>query len=707
MKDRQDPIKDFSTLDRLLDSLQERAKEFNCLVKVEDILSHRDFAPAEYCPRILQAIVAACKYPSICSARIRLGDMLFVTDNFTESPYACTADITAQDMTIGTLSVFYSQEVPTADHGPFLQEEIKLFRAIAGRLGQHLLHQRMHRIIQEWESAKQPDSQKKRRRWQVVLDFLEHTDPNLFLRITRKMLYHLCWTGVAKAESILTSYCNGQVYGASSPIPSNFATDIFRIAGEHFSEDELLSHIQKWIGEDRLSYLIQVVDRHMALPEVADAVRRYHRLTHEDETAAFSPSRKSVQVSLIRRLLSEQKRFINVAKNFVDLSDFPHLLDRIIFTSESHGRLGGKSAGLYLAQRIIERRAEREPLLADVIVPKTWYISSDVILHFMHYNNLDDVMEQKYKSLDQVRMEYPHIVQTFRSAHFPDEILKGLSMALDDLEGRPLIVRSSSLLEDCFTVAFPQKYKSVFLANTGTKQERLAALTTAIADVYSSTFSPDPIAYRAEKELIDFGEEMGILIQEVVGTTVGQFYFPALSGTAFSHKEHYWSPTVKKTESILYLTPGLGTRTMLSHQDRLTIVLGAQPDQRQRLSIAERVRQTPKSIDVINLETREVETHDLREFIQIVRADYPAFDSVFSRYKEEELSRPPGPHLDWGSTELVATCDSLIDRTQFVKKMQLLLRTLEITLVHPVTIEFAFDGVRLYLLQCRAQALAD
>ena len=90
--------------------------------------------------------------------------------------------------------------------------------------------------------------------------------------------------------------------------------------------------------------------------------------------------------------------------------------------------------------------------------------------------------------------------------------MKGLSVALDDFEERPLIVRSSSLLEDRIGAAFSGKYKSVFVANQGSKQKRLDALLDAIAEVYASTFGPDPIEYRSERGLIDFGEEMGIMI---------------------------------------------------------------------------------------------------------------------------------------------------------------------------------------------------
>ena len=145
---------------------------------------------------------------------------------------------------------------------------------------------------------------------------------------------------------------------------------------------------------------------------------------------------------------------------------------------------------------------------------------------FVYCNHLEDVFSQKYKEVDEVRQEYPDIVQVFKNSQFSATIVKGLSLALDDLGDKPLIVRSSSLLEDRFGAAFSGKYKSLFLANRGTKQERLEALMDAIAEVYASTFGPDPIQYRAERNLLDFQEGMGVLIQEVVGTRIGDL-FPA------------------------------------------------------------------------------------------------------------------------------------------------------------------------------------
>src|SRR5450756_2403429 len=149
------------------------------------------------------------------------------------------------------------------------------------------------------------------------------------------------------------------------------------------------------------------------------------------------------------------------------------------------------------------------------------------------------------------------MVQVFKHSHFSPEIVQGLSVALDDFQDCPIIVRSSSLLEDRLGSAFSGKYKSLFLANQGTKRERLLAVKDAIAEVYASVFGPDPIEYRSEKGLLDVHEEMGILLQEVVGTKVGRYFFPSWAGVAFSNNEFRWSPRIRREDGLVRLVPGL------------------------------------------------------------------------------------------------------------------------------------------------------
>ncbi len=715
MRDERKPI------DRLLESLQERAKELNCLYQIEEILSAADEPLGSICPKLIQAIPPGWQYPDVCRAKITLENRTYTSQEFDETPWVLSADIVVQDMVVGTITVYYIQDMPAADDGPFLKEETRLISTIAERLGHFIMHQKMKQIVQELESARQTVSAGGRGEWRVVLDMLRQTDQGLYCSISRKMLNHLCWSGVREAEHLLQSYVSDEAAGRQETedhwnrphqrralgYSPEYAAAAFRIAAEHLNDNDILRLIQKWVQEDKLSFLVQVVNRNLSLAEVADAIRRYHHLA-PDEPETFSPGRRGIQVSLIRRFLSDQLQYINVAKNFIEVRDFYHLLEHVIFSAESHGKLGGKSAGLYLAAQILAKKSEEHELLANVRVPKTWHVTSDVLLHFMHYNNFDEVVEQKYKEINQVRLEYPHIVQTFKNARFPADIVKGLSVALDDFGERPLIVRSSSLLEDRVGAAFSGKYRSLFLANQGSKQKRLDALMDAIAEVYASTFSPDPIEYRAERGLLDFGEEMGIMIQEVVGTQVGHYFLPAYAGVAFSCNEFRWSPRINRKDGLVRLVPGLGTRAVDRLSDDYPVLIApGQPGLRVNQTADEIYRYSPKRIDVINLETNSFETIDIHSFLKEVGYQYPALNSIVSVFSGDRIRQAMALGADFETDEPVVNFEGLIQNTPFVKQMHLILKILEEMLGIPVDVEFASDGQDFYLLQCRAQSYSQ
>lgn len=707
------------SVEKLLESLQERAKELSCLYRIEEILGDPDASVDSVCEAVIEAIPPGWQYPDVCEAQISIGEQVFQSPDFFVTPWVLTSDIMAQDEKVGKIVVYYTAERPSADIGPFLKEEKKLIGTIADRVGNFVLHQRMRKVVNEWETAKIDLSQSKKSDWQVVMDLLMQTDRNLFFNISNKMLNHLCWSGVKEAEQLRVSARTGaqadddeQWLGdINRPkekqqflFTEELSREIFRLASANLGDHEIMSRLQKWIQEDKLSFLVQVVNRNLPLAEVADAIRRYHHLVDE-ESDVHSPNKRGVEVSLVRRFLSDQLAYINVAKNYVEVSDFYHLLKRVIFSSESHGKLGGKSAGLYLAKQIIAKSDQYADLFDNVKIPKTWHITSDMLLQFMHYNNFDEVVEQKYKEINQVRLEYPHIAQTFKNSQFPSEVTHGLSVALDDFGDAPLIVRSSSLLEDRIGAAFSGKYKSLFVANQGSKQERLEQLNDAIAEVYASTFSPDPIEYRAERGLLDFGEEMGIIIQEVVGTRVGKYYLPAFAGVAFSRNEFRWSPRIKREDGLIRMVPGLGTRAV----DRLTddypiLVAPGQPDLRANVTVDEVVRYSPKKIDAINLETNSFETIDVDDLLREVGLEIPGIQQIVSVFQEGHISRPFGLALDFDQGDYVVTFEGLISQTKFVKQVHAILHLLEEKLGTPVDVEFAHDGTDFYLLQCRAQS---
>jgi pyruvate,water dikinase len=398
---------------------------------------------------------------------------------------------------------------------------------------------------------------------------------------------------------------------------------------------------------------------------------------------------------------------MNTAKNYIQVSDFFDLTQRIICPSTGHGKLGGKSAGLILAAKIVQRSPEYADVLADIQVPKTWYITSDGVLDFIQDNHLEDVYDRKYLELEQIRREYPHIVQVFKNSHFSAEIVKGLAQVLDDMDDRPLIVRSSSLLEDRMGAAFSGKYKSLFLANLGTRKERLTALQDAIAEVYASIFAPDPIEYRAERGMLDLHEEMGIMIQEVVGTRVGDYFLPAFSGVAFSNNEFRWSARIRRDDGLLRIVPGLGTRAVDRLGDDYPVLIApGQPGLRVNVSPDEVLRYSPNMVDAVNLATRSFESVRLRELLRDCGADYPQIADIVSIVEDGTIRRPLGQQVDFEQDDLVVTFEGLVTRTPFVMQMRALLKLLQDKLGVPVDVEFAHDGTHLYLLQCRPQSYA-
>jgi predicted nucleotidyltransferase len=200
---------------------------------------------------------------------------------------------------------------------------------------------------------------------------------------------------------------------------------------------------------------------------------------------------------------------------------------------------------------------------------------------------------------------------------------------------------------------------------------------------------------------------MGIMIQEVVGTRVGRYFFPAFAGVAFSNNEFRWSPRIKREDGLIRLVPGLGTRAV----DRITedypiLIAPGQPKLRVNVSYDEIVRYAPKKIDVIDLESGRFETKELRELLAECEGDYPALAKVISVLKNDRLTAPSALTSDFAKDDFVVTFDGLVNQTGFIKQIGVILTTLQRALGTPVDIEFASDGEHLYLLQCRPQSRA-
>ena len=707
------------SLDKLIENLEERAKELNCLYAVEETLQDVTADLDQILKKVVNIIPSAMQYAEICRVKIIYQDSIYTSTDFKASPWAISEEITAQDRVVGWIKVHYTEEKPVADDGPFLKEEKRVLNTIARRIGQFAMYQKMRQIYHQMDLTKKVITEHKGEEWRAVLDLLRRSDPDVFTRISRKMLNHLIWRGVSEAEQLLQDFIpllryGQQDYASESNIPLQkraaedsaiLSQKVFNIAAQHLGDDDILNMIQDWVKQDKTSFLVRAASSvNSSLPEVMDAVRRYYKITPEGLQLAPS-ARIGVRAGLIRRFFTDQLEFVNIAKNFVRISDFHDMIQCLVCPSGSHGKLGGKSAGIFLARRILEANEEQQEILREIKVPKTWYISSDAMLIFMHYNNLEELLEQKYKPIDEIRKEYPHVVMLFKNSNFPPEIVQGLSMALDDFADKPLIVRSSSLLEDRLGSAFSGKYKSLFLVNQGAKNERLEALLDAIAEVYASTLGPDPMQYRAERGLLDFHEEMGIMIQEVVGERVGNYFLPAFAGVAFSNNEFRWSPRIKREDGLIRLVPGLGTRAVDRLSDDYPILIApGQPELKANARIEDRIRYSPQKIDVLNLQSNQFESINILDLLKKNGDEYPIIEQIISINDQNHLRQPIGLTIDFDKEDPIVTFEGLVRNTKFVKQIYNIMKTLQNALATPVDIEFACNGKDFYLLQCRPQS---
>ncbi len=704
--------------EQLLEDLQERAKELNCLYRVDEILSTAHADEDDVFGDLIAAIPPGWKYPDICQAKITLGRRTYQPPDYVQSPWSMHAGIHVYGEPAGEITVSYREERPRVHEGPFLREEQRLISAIAERIGLYLVQRELRQDRESWESVVHGLSTRDSQSWKVLVEFLLRTDQELLKRITRKMINHLFSSGVTEAGALLheTTFDAADRDPRSGDdnrpqqrhllhTPPRLIERTFALAAEYLSEAEIVSSIQTWINEDNCIFLIQSLENQSTtLNEIAEGIQRYENASF-DESMLSKALQTSLKVGLVRRIFLDQLEFINVAKQHVEVRDFYDLVRRIVYPARSQGKLGGKAAGLFLAAKILEGATEYADLFTNLKIPRTWYLASDGILDFIQSNSLNEVYDRKYMEVERVRRDYPYIIQVFKNSTFPQEISQGLSAILDQVDDRPLIVRSSSMLEDRAGASFSGKYKSLFLANQGSKKARLDALLDAVAEIWASVFGPDPIEYRAARGLLDFREEMGILIQEVVGTRIGTYFLPAFSGVAFSNNEFRWSPRIKREDGLVRMVPGLGTRAVDRVSDDYPILFSpGQPNLRVNVTVDEFARYSPRRVDVINLESNAFETIDVEALLREHGDQYPMARRMVSIPDGDRLRQPMGLEPDWARSEFVITFEGLLTGTPLVTQLRTVLRLLHDRLGTPVDVEFASDGRDLYILQCRGQS---
>jgi hypothetical protein len=423
------------------------------------------------------------------------------------------------------------------------------------------------------------------------------------------------------------------------------------------------------------------------------------------EQSHFKHHLREIKVVLIKRLISDQLPFIGVAKKAFTMAD----LRQIYRNRIGAGKIGGKAAGMLLARRILCRQdPELGPDISEFVhIPDSYFIGTEVIYDFRLINKLNHFMNQKYLPLDEIRDMYPKIVEAHMKGEFPENIVEQLSDVLAHLGHHPLVVRSSSLLEDSFGYSFAGKYETVFCPNQAAPEENLAALLDAIRLVYASTLNPDAILYRRKNGMIDYDERMAVLIQPVQGHTYGRYFMPVIAGVGFSENPFRWNHKIRREDGFVRIVWGLGTRAVTRAANDYPRMIALSHPQLRPETDPKALRQYSQSfIDVLDLEANRFTTLPVHD---VLNTDYPELRYIASVDQGDFLQELVSAASANEQTRFVLTFNYLTKDRSFIKLLRIALRRLEDAYGLPVDIEFTVDilpkypypDYRLNVLQCR------
>lgn len=689
------------TNDFSVDFLKERAKELESLYQVDAALD-KDSLPeiltdiSEFLPRGFCNVQA-------CSVVISLDGKLYFTKPVPDNPVnAISSDIIVGGRTRGYVRALYAEDETNMSVTSFLTEEEKLLAAVANKIASRIFYDEL-------------ESSESRSNWQAILLLLQNTDHTMLLHVCEKMLTLLakndpaCVATIFKEMNWTEHDFQGEINFPRSGLPAMDAIllsdSVFRTAKGYLSNVQIFDYINLWIYQGKTYELIKLVDRKDSdVKDVSKALVQYLKAVTTNDMSSKATKRWLI-VELVRRFLTTNPKMIENARKYLSVNDFCELLSGIICSPKSSGTVGGKATGFFLANKIIHSHLETHPGFGNIKMVKTWYISADELENFLHDNHLDELNEHKYRDILEIRISYPKIVHSIKNGNMSPYILSELNQVLDQSKGKPLIIRSSSLLEDQRNTAFSGKYKSLFLTNIGTKSERLACLIDGILEVYSSMFSPDSIQYRKEHGLLDCSEQMGVMIQEVVGRRVGPYFFPLYAGVGFSNNEFRWSPRIRREDGLLRMVMGLGTRAVDRVGDDFPILLSpGQPKLRVNHVPQEMLKYSPQMMDVLDMENSQFVTVPISDIIRDYGSEIPYLGQVMSFLKDDIITEYNKFSSNSDHDNVVVTFDGLINKTPVIPQVKEIMSMLVEKLGFPVDIEFASDGENFYILQCRPQS---
>jgi hypothetical protein len=409
-----------------------------------------------------------------------------------------------------------------------------------------------------------------------------------------------------------------------------------------------------------------------------------------DQLADKDAQQKMVD-QLCRLLISREARMLALARQYFTLADLLQIKSRLIGT----GYIGGKSVGMLLARKVLTSSTHCE--WEDILEPHdSWYIGSDLFYSYVVHNGWWRLL-MEHKKMDGYFTAAGLLHEKLLEGSFPAEIREEFRKMLEYFGQYPIIVRSSSLLEDSFGNAFAGKYDSIFCVNQGTPEQRCRQFEDAVRRVFASMMSEDALAYRLQRGLAEKDEQMALLVQRVSGAHHGRYFFPDLAGVGVSYNTFVWNRELDPEAGMLRLVLGLGTRAVdRVDGDYPRLVPLDKPFLLPKGAREELRRFSQHDVDLLNVSENSFQTVPLEKLIQ-EGVDLPMDLFGTCEQTSTEYGRKESWLLDFAN---------LLDGTEFVPIMHKMLKTLERRYNYPVDVEFTVNiasggSMHINLVQCR------
>ena len=410
------------------------------------------------------------------------------------------------------------------------------------------------------------------------------------------------------------------------------------------------------------------------------------------------PREKEDKVEQLSRLvLTRNKRLLGLIRRNLSLEDLLFIKERLIGT----GFIGGKALGMVLSRKILHNDAayDWEHTLEH---HDSFYIGSDVFYSYIVQNGWWKLF-MAHKTKEGYFARADELKSKILSGTFPDPIRERFQLMLEYFGQSPIIVRSSSLLEDAFGSAFAGRYDSFFCVNQASPEKRYEMFEEAVKQIFAGTMNADALAYRLQRGLNKMDEQMAIMVQRVSGAAHNRFFFPMLAGVGLSCNPYVWKKNMDPEAGMLRLVMGLGTRAVNRvENDYPRIVAMDDPLVKPLAGMQDIKKYSQHYVDCLDLAENTIKTVSLWELVENV----PDMDMTAIAVMDNDAQSYGGKPAPAYNVRWILTFDEFLTRSTFINTMRRMLKTIEHAYTVPVEIEFtvnrdAAGQIQVNLLQCR------